>query len=325
MKVGIIGLGSMGRTHARNLKHIDGVTISAICGVSVEAAQRFKNDMDIDSTIYTDFDTMLASEECDALYFCLPPSAHNGEVIKAANRGIHVFLEKPIALTSAKAKPIVAAIEKNGVVSQVGHQMRFRQSIQKLYAMIKNGSAGKPTIFQGRFWCNIGSGPKWWARKDKSGGQMLEQTVHIYDLALSLFGDAEKATGIVSNILHQDDDRYEIEDTSIGLITFTNGAVATISGSNCSVPVHFFSDFQIGFEHVSLEYKSTGQQWVAPDEATLLYDDDKVETIIEDQDVYLLEDQDFINAIATGTEAQIPARASLKSIRVIEEILNNQL
>ncbi len=321
LNLGIVGLGGMGRNHTNCLKQIDEVAITAICDINKEVADKFKTEMELDCNVYDNFDAMLDGESFDAIYFCMPPFAHNGEVIKAAEKGINVFLEKPIALTTGTATPIVEAIEQSGVVSQVGHQMRFRQSIQKLYAMIADGTAGKPTIFQGRFWCNIGEGSAWWCKKAKSGGQILEQTVHIYDLVLSLFGDVKNATGAMSNITYKDNPNYEVEDTAAGLITFENGAIATVTGSNSSVPIHFFGDFQIGFENVSLEYKSSGQHWVKADEATLYYGDDKVETFIEDEDVYLLETQDFINAIKNGKQAQIPAKDGLKSIKVIEDIV----
>ncbi len=321
VKVAVVGTGGMGKKHTTCLKKMEDVDIIAICDINAEAVANFKKIMELESTIYTNFDEMLEKEKLDAIYFCLPPFAHNGEVIRAAEKGINVFLEKPIALTSEAAKPIVEAIEKNRVISQVGHQIRFRKSIQKLYAMIADGSAGKPTIFQGRFWCNIGEGPGWWPKIDKSGGQILEQTIHIYDLVLSLFGDVKTACGAMSNITYQDNSNYEVEDTAAGLITFENGAIATVTGSNASVPVHFFGDFQIGFENVSLEYKSCGQDWVTPDQATLYYGNDKVETFVEDEDVYFLENQDFITAVKNGGKAQIPARDGLRDIKVIEKII----
>ena len=189
--------------------------------------------------------------------------------------------------------------------------------------MIADGTAGKPTLFQGRYWCNMGKGPSWWAKKELSGGQILEQIVHVYDLALSLFGEVKTATGVIANLTHQDDAEYTIEDTSAGLLTFENGAVATITGSNCAVPVHFLGDFQICFENVTLEYKSTGQHWVDADTSTLYYGEDKSESFTEDTDVYLLETEDFINSVRSGTQAQVPARAGLKGVQVIEDVIAN--
>ena len=323
MKIGIIGTGSMGKKHVACLKKIKDVKIVSVLNINLAKAEKFKKEMELTCNTYDNFDKMLKSEEFNALYFCIPPFAHNGEVIRAAENGINVFLEKPIALNSTDAETMVNVIEKNNIISQVGYQMRFRQSIQKLYTMISNGTAGKPTLFQGRFWCNIGEGSPWWAKKSKSGGQIFEQIIHIYDLALSLFGEPQKVYGVLRNILHQNNPNYEIEDTSLGVISFKNGSIATITGSNCSIPIHFFGDFQICFENVSLEYKSTGQHWIEPDQATLYYKDGKIETFIEDEDTYYLENVDFINSIKNGTHTKIPAKTALKSIQVIEDIINS--
>lgn len=325
MQVGILGTGGMGKTHVNSLKQIDGVEVSTVCDLNREIAENFCEELELaECAVYSDFDEMLEKETLDALYVCIPPFAHEGQVIKAAKKGIHLFLEKPIALDSVVAESMVEAIEKAGVVSQVGYQMRFRQSVQKLAAMISDGSAGRPTLFQGRFWCRMdGIGPAWWSNKEKSGGQILEQIVHIYDLALYLFGEPESATGLLKNIIHDNDPAYTIEDTSVGMISFKNGACASITGSNCTMPVHFIGDYQIVFENVTLEYKSTGQNWITPDQATLLHVNGESETFVEDANVYVLEDADFIQAIREKRVALAPAREGLNDIRVIEQIVTS--
>jgi len=325
VRVGILGTGGMGKNHVNSLKQIDGVEVSVVCDLNRKIAETFCQEQELPNCkIYSDFDEMLENEMLDALYICIPPFAHNGEVVKAAGKGIHLFLEKPIALNSAVAGEMVDAIEKAGVVSQVGYQMRFRKSVQKLAAMIADGSAGRPTLFQGRFWCRMdGGGPAWWPNKEKSGGQILEQIVHIYDLALYLFGEPRSATGLLENLIHDNDPAYTIEDTSVGMISFKNGACASITGSNCTAPVHFIGDYQIVFENVTLNYKSTGQHWVTPDESVLLHVNGESETFTEDENVYELEDADFIQAIREKRAALAPVREGLNDIQVIEQIINS--
>ncbi len=326
LKVGILGTGGMGKNHVNSLKEVDGVEVAVVCDLNREVAEKFCTDLELtECAVYTDFDEMLEKETLDALYVCIPPFAHNGEVVKAAEKGIHLFLEKPIALNSDIAEGMVDAIEKAGVVSQVGYQMRFRQSIQKLAAMIADGTAGRPTLFQGRFWCRMPDGASaWWPNKERSGGQILEQVIHIYDLALYLFGETESATGLLRNLIHDNDPAYTIEDTSIGMISFKNGACASITGSNCTAPVHFIADYQIVFENVTLDYKSTGQAWVTPDQASLIYaNGDESETFVEDANVYELEDADFIQAIREKRSAMVPAREGLNDIKVIEEVVRS--
>ncbi len=324
VRVGMLGVGGMGKNHANCLKKMDGVKISAICGLSRKSTEIFCEDLKLSNcNTYNDFDEMLENETLDALYVCIPPFAHDGQVIKAAEKGIHLFLEKPIALNVDVATEMVDAIEKAEVVSQVGYQMRFRKSIQRLAAMVADGTAGRPTLFQGRFWCRMdGAGPAWWPNKDKSGGQILEQIIHIYDLALYLFGEPESAAGWVRNLIHNNDPAYTIEDTSIGMVSFKNGACASITGSNCAAPVHFIGDYQVVFENVTLNYKSTGQHWVTPDESVLLHVNGECETFTEDENVYELEDVDFIQAIREKRAALAPARDGLNDIRIIEQVVN---
>jgi len=129
---------------------------------------------------------------------------------------------------------MVEAIEKAGVVSQVGFHMRFRASVSKLKQILDEGSAGRTTMFTGRFWCNM-LGKDWWQRKDGSGGQIYEQLIHIYDLALHLLGQPDSVCGFMDNLTHTHVEGYTIEDTSIGTIRFADGSLATITGSNSAL------------------------------------------------------------------------------------------
>jgi len=320
LKVGIVGAGFMGQMHTGNLEQLDAVEVTCVCDVNLDAAQKLCVIAGPNATAYTSFDEMLAAEKLDVLYVCLPPFAHNGEVQKAAAKGIHLFLEKPIAINSEKAADMVNAIKAADVNSQVGFHMRFYKSIRELSAKVADGSAGKPVLFQGRFWCNL-EGSAWWKNKEQSGGQIYEQLIHIYDLAIYLFGEPKTACGFLNNILHTDDPTYTVEDVSAGLVQFENGAVATITGSNASsVPVHFFGDFQINFENVNLEYKSSGQSWVSPDTGTLYCGEEKTE-VTETENAHFLETKEFIEAIRAGRPAAIPASEGLKSIRLIEQII----
>jgi len=87
--------------------------------------------------------------------------------------------------------------------------------------------------------------------------------------------------------------------------------------------VHFIGDYQIVFENVTLNYKSTGQHWVTPDESVLLHVNGESETFTEDENVYELEDADFIQAIREKRAALAPAREGLNDIQVIEQIINS--
>ena len=320
IRVGIVGTG-FARVHVEALKKIPGTEVCAITSRKKERAKEFSKANGIKAEAFDCFKEMLDSAKPDAVYVCLPPFAHEGEVEMAADRGIHLLVEKPIAINSRKARKMVDAIESNRVKSQVGFHMMFRKSVRSLKKMIDNSDAGRPTLFTGRFWANMECS-EWWRDKKRSGGQVFEQVIHTYDLATYLFGKVEKADGILRNICHKGRKDYTIEDTSIGALQFTNGAVGVITGSNCAVPNHYFGDFRAVCEKVTLDYKSTGQSWIEPDKA-LLYLGSKKEEIAEDEDPYLLENKDFIDAIRKNKETVTPARAGLETILIVESVIKN--
>lgn len=324
IRVGILGTGFMGQQHGKRLSAMSDVTVAAICDTRPEGASGLKESLKCDAALYSSFDDMLARGALDALYVCIPPFAHDGQVEKAASKGIHLFLEKPIALSVAQGESMVKAIEKARVVSQVGFHMRFRKSALKLKAMIDAKAAGSPTLFTGRFWCNM-LGGSWWHDVKGSGGQAFEQVIHIYDLATHLFGAPVSVSGLMANLCHTGNKAYTVEDTSIGTIRFANGAMATITGSNCALPDHFYGDWRAVFEKVQAEYRTTGD-WRDKDESTLwTYGSGSAvrEDMVEDGDPYGGEDEDFINAIRTGGATRTPARDGLDAIKLVSAMIES--
>jgi len=323
IRIGIYGAGFMAGIHAKSMQSIEGAEVVAVTGASIEDAQNFCKEQAPGATGFDSFEAMLDGAELDAVYFCIPPYLHKGEVELAAGRGLHVFLEKPIALNSEAAGSMVEAIESAGVVSQVGFMMRFRKSIERLKARIDSGEAGRATLFTGRFWVNMDGSP-WWRNKEQSGGQVFEQIIHLYDLAAYLFGDVAQAKGAIANLLHSDQSDYTIEDTSVGLLQFKNGALASITGSNSAVPMHFFADFRVATENDTLEYRCTGQPWVEPDVA-FSYDAEGNKTeIAEDGDPFFEEDVHFIDCIRSGQTTRCPARDGLRAIEIVEAMLQSE-
>jgi len=326
LKVAIAGTGFMGQQHGSRLSKIEGVEISAITDISMQLAQGLKDKLKVNANCYDSFNKMLASEKLDAVYFCIPPFAHKGEVEKAAAKGINIFLEKPIAISARKAESMVKAIEKAGVISQVGFHHRFRKSVQKCKELIRNGTAGRPVLFEGRFWCNFPGGA-WWRDITKSGGQIYEQVIHTYDMGLFLMGRAERATGFMNNLCHQSQKDYTIEDTSAGTIRFENGGIGTITGTNCAVPGRFIFDFRTVFQNLTIDFRSTGD-WRNKDESSIFGirgSEVEREDIVEDGDAYLAESVDFINAIREGKESLTPARCGLESILLVSAVIKSAM
>jgi len=256
LRVGILGTGYMGRLHARNLRTFPDVALTACCARTQEQAADFSREETAGQAVaYADFSHMLHESPLDALYICLPPFAHTGQTEQAAAAGLHLFLEKPLALTEAHAATMVAAIERAGVVSQVGYHQRFGAAVERARAMIVDGMAGRPTLFQASYECNA-LHSAWWRDQTRSGGQVFEQVIHQYDLAHFFLGPAQLVTGFVDNLCHRQYADYTVDDTSVAAIRFTSGAMASIIGSNCAVPMEWRSAFHLICERLTVHFTS---------------------------------------------------------------------
>ncbi|MEM0011140.1 MAG: Gfo/Idh/MocA family oxidoreductase, partial [Candidatus Bathyarchaeia archaeon] len=177
VKVGFLGCGGIAHAHMERLAKMDDVEMVAFCDVVKEraegSAQRYGG------RAYTDHHSMLENEELQALFVALPPFAHTDGEIIAAEKGIHLFIEKPIALTLEKAKEIDSAIKKNGVIASVGYHFRYMDTVEEAKQFVEGKTIGMVL----GYWIGGFPGVYWWRKMDMSGGQIVEQTTHIFDLA----------------------------------------------------------------------------------------------------------------------------------------------
>ena len=122
IQVGFIGTGGIARWHISHLKEIPECRIAALCDVD---AARVKTVADpLGAAVYTDSAKLIAEAKLDALYVCVPPFAHGDIEIRAAQRGLHMFIEKPVNLCVDSGRKALDAIKKAGVMTQSGYSLR---------------------------------------------------------------------------------------------------------------------------------------------------------------------------------------------------------
>ncbi|MEA3374570.1 MAG: Gfo/Idh/MocA family oxidoreductase [Campylobacterota bacterium] len=124
ISIALIGLGSMGRNHYRILKELDDVNICALCDV-------IQNDT-YEEPFFHDVETMLDEAKPDAAIIVVPTFLHKEVAMHCIDRGVHIFIEKPVASTIYDAKAIQKAVEAKGLKSCVGHVERFNPVVQAL-------------------------------------------------------------------------------------------------------------------------------------------------------------------------------------------------
>jgi predicted dehydrogenase len=311
LRTAILGCGGFAHRHAHTLQLLkDDFEMVAFCNRTIEKAETFSEKYtNGQAPVFADHHEMFDQVPLDLVVISLPPYAHSDQVEIAANKGIHVFIEKPIALTSEQGWRMVHAAEKAGIVTQVGFMFRFGEAIEHLKEMINSGEAGPVGLMSARYFCNSLHSP-WWRKRELSGGQLVEQVIHMVDLMRFLMGDAVTAYSRQQNIFHQDIDDYTVEDVSATIFTFPNGGLGVIYATNGAIPNRWINDYRVVSRNLTVEFidanHATFHHTAEPDR--------EPEVIASDHDIYLLEMQDFLTAIRTGQKTRVPLREGAKSL-----------
>ena len=227
VKVGFIGTGGIAQMHMSALEKIKDTPIVAVCDTVKDKAVAAADKCG--AKVYTNYSKMLANEKLDACYVCLPPFAHGTIAVELANLGIPMLVEKPVHLDLKIARRAARIIEKKHLVSAAGYQDRYQKIIDRLQKFIAKRQVA---LFIGH-WMGGMPGVYWWRQKKKSGGQIAEQTTHIFDMARYLFGEVKTvfAGGRVG--LMKDVPKYNIEDASAVTLQFRSGLLGVIVSACC--------------------------------------------------------------------------------------------
>jgi len=303
VKVGFIGAGGIAHYHLGHLAKIREAEVVAFCDISRERAEKAARPLG--ARTYSDHHQMLEREDLDAVYICLPPFAHQDQETLAAEKGINIFVEKPVALSLEKARQVEAKILANKVITAAGYQDRYLDVIDHLRLLLKRETVG---MFSG-YW--MGGMPlvSWWRKKEESGGQIVEQTTHIFDMARYLFGEVDKVFAMARTGLMMEVEGYNVEDASSVILYFKSGLIGTIS-SACFLSCGFKVGMDIYLKDRVIEYQERKSLKVIESKRT--------EKILVSNDPGLLEDQVFIEAVKTGDASKIRSDYSdaLKTLKI---------
>lgn len=173
-------------------------------------------------------------------------------------------------------------------------------------------------LFHGHYACNSLHSP-WWRNQDLCGGQVFEQAIHIYDLCRYFMGDPRHVTGLTSNICHSHIIGYTIEDVSVSIAGFTNGALASVTANNCEIPGGCSTDFKVVYENVTVDFTDYNH-------AVILYTAEKpvrTETVVSDEDPYMEEVKEFITCVENGRDTSCNIIEGYKSLCYVEKVVES--
>ncbi len=308
LSVGFIGSGGIAKAHTKPLKELGNVRFVAFCDIVRERADSYCNEYG--GRAYTSFEEMLEKEEMDAVYVCLPPFAHSNEVELAAERGIHVFIQKPIALNMELANRMVWSVEKAGVKSQVGYQLRFGKGVQRARSLLQTGELGAITMALGKYVCNF-LGGSWWRKISEGGGQIVEQSTHAVDLLRYLCGDIVRVHSEMDRRYWTDVPDLEIEDVSSTSLRFFSGAVGSMVATTGGYRGKWIVDLSIFTKKAVLDLPD-------PHSIRITWNSNgaREEYHNEVTDMSMSEARHFVDAIRTDSDTLTPISDGAKTLAV---------
>jgi predicted dehydrogenase len=235
MRVGVVGAGSMGKTHAAGWKFLetsgDGAKlmgITAHAGAESLAAQHEIN-------AYDTYEDMLA--DVDIVDICTPSNLHYDMVLQAAKAGKHIICEKPIALTVEDGRAMIDACNEAGVRFFIALVVRFIPEYRSAQEVVAAGQIGRPCVIRLKrvSYQPFKADDNWFVDESRSGGMILDLMLHDYDYARWLAGNVKR---VFAKSVRATDPNAP-GDYALVTLRFESGAIAHIEGG-WAYPVGFF-------------------------------------------------------------------------------------
>lgn len=228
LNVGIIGAGRIGQVHAKSITyHIPQAKIVAISDIYYEGAEKVAESLGIPNA-YEDYHEILNNPEIDAVLICSSTDTHADIAVEAAEAGKHIFCEKPVDLTVAKIKKVIAAVEKAGVKLQIGFNRRYDHNFSEIKRLANDGKLGKLQTIK---ITSRDPEPPSIDYVKVSGGIFLDMTVHDFDMARFIGGEVEEVYANAAVTVDEAIGEAGDVDTALIALKFKNGAIGVID--NC--------------------------------------------------------------------------------------------
>ena len=241
VRIGIAGIGNMGRAHARYLlnKKVANAELTAICDIDPEKLTWVRQYVGDSVRLYQDYDEMISSGAIDGVLIAVPHYDHPSLAIKAFERGLHVLVEKHAGVYTKQVRQMNEAAEKSGRVFGIMYNQRTNPVYQKLRDLIKSGELGAlkrtnwilTNWYRPQSYYDSGGWRATWA--GEGGGVLINQDPHQLDLWQWICGMPVKVRAFCHYGKYHD---IEVEDDVTAYVEYENGATGVFVTGTADAP-----------------------------------------------------------------------------------------
>ncbi len=221
IRVGIVGVGKMGLSHLALFNAHAGVTIGGICEPQSFVASAVESQTGIGT--FKSHEKLIDEVPLDAVVVATPTSTHVETATYALQRGLSVFVEKPLSLSAAQSWQLTQSAQRAGVANQVGYHNRFIATFGEVRRLVRSGAIGEVYHVDGRAFGQVVTKPKsgftWRAKKSEGGGCLHDYASHVVDLMNWIVGPPKSVVGARLTSIHSKD----VEDAVYALFAYEAG------------------------------------------------------------------------------------------------------
>ena len=334
-RIGVIGLGMASAPHAQSLIDLrDRVEVAGCFSPSAERRAAFAARHGL--PVVDRIEALLEDPALSAVLLLTPPDSHAGLVARCAAAGKHVLLEKPLDATPEGARAVVSAMEAAGLTLGVVLQHRFRESVERLAALMRDGTLGRPlsAAVSVRWWRDAAyyAQPGRGMKARDGGGVLLTQAIHMLDVFVGLLGLPERvaafaATSALRSPAAGMEPGMDTEDVVAAALRYGDGMLASIDATTAACP-GYPERIEIAGTGGSavlsgdrLEVQLVGGERILAgrDGATLGGGADPMAFSHQHHRAVLA---DFLDALDQGRRPRVDGREALKVHRLIDAILD---
>ena len=226
IRAGLIGVGKMGISHYAILGAHPDVQMSAICDSSTYVTSALRKHTGIES--YKNYKKMIESAKLDCVFVATPSSSHFDAASYAMEKGLHVFVEKPLCLDPKDSRRLADMAQEKGCANQVGYHNRFIGTFRETERLVKAGALGEIYHVSGTAFGPVVIRPKagstWRSKKSEGGGCLHDYASHVVDLMNFVVGPPEQVLAAQLRSIYSQD----VEDAVYALFRYPSGTIGAL-------------------------------------------------------------------------------------------------
>lgn len=338
LKVGLIGVGGIARTHVPGWRASEHAELVAGCDINEHVLQDWGNKHQI-TRLFTDADALFSDPDTDIIDICTPHAFHAPLSIAALEAGKHVICEKPLAVKPDDVRKMILARDKSGKKLMTAQHFRFAGVSQALKAEVNTGILGD--IYHARGWMLRRSAtavtPGFVVKQHSGGGCCIDIGVHILDLTLWMMGNPRPVS--VSGVARAEiasqpgafsiwggdfPPEFDVEDFAVAFVRFENGATLVLE-------VSWALHHNIDVEDMQMWLYGTrgGCHWprcefYTTNHETKQFYNKTLERKGNGLEPHAQECVEFARAVAEDAPSPVPAEQSLQVMTILEGIYHSQ-